>query len=209
MINEDIRHIIEAELRPDESLIWADSPASFPINFMGIYVLLFSIVWCSIVFGAIGVGAFGGFEGTSELPDSADEELTESDISAGGLIIGSLFGLAFVSIFVGAGLLNLLMGLKMTIGPAKQLYAITSERIIILDKFFSSRVASFRPDQLAQIERNGNDSIGSLTFGSAQSNFFSRNMYWKTPLNKFHKIQHPRDVENLIHQTFTDKGTPS
>ncbi|MEP3889827.1 MAG: hypothetical protein ABJN69_05120 [Hellea sp.] len=202
MINEDVRHIVEVELQPNEKLLWADKPAKFPISFMGIYVLLFSIVWCVIVFSLFGAALFGGFEGSAELPDTAAEEFKNAEVSASAAAIGGIMGLAFVSIFVGAGLFNLFWGLKMTIGPAKQLYAITTHRIVIFDRFLSSRVASIQPEQIGQFERSGNERIGSLSFGESGFNMFAMNAMWKTPLNKFQKISNPREVEALIRKTF-------
>lgn len=192
MINEEVRHIIEPELRPNERLIWVDRPASFPMNFTGVFLLTFSAFWCFIVL-SIGVFANGGEEVVPETGEASP----------------FLFWFVFVSLFLSLGLFQAFSGLKMVIGPSKQVYAITSERVIILDRFFSSRVASFRPDQLSQIEREGNDIKGDLTFWSTPSNLSYASGPWKTPLNKFHKIRHPRDVENLIHQTFSDKGTHS
>ena len=197
MIDEDVRDIVALELQPDEKLLWADKPARFPISVAGLYNLVFSIIWCVIVFSVFNGVIFGMYEFFFGSPDITPKEFHEVELSKSTV----LYVLAFVSIFVGIGFLNLFWGVKMTIGPSKQIYAVTTKRVIIFDRFLSRRIASIRTEQLGQSECLGTERIGTLSFGGGGFNLFTTPV-WKTPLDQFHKIKNPREVESLIHKTF-------
>ena len=99
----------------------------------------------------------------------------------------------------------ILWGLKMLIGPSKEIYAITNQRGIIISPFFRYRVASLSPENLKNSERKGPPDLGTLTFTNKGNGFMAMWMNpYQTELNAFQKIQHPKEVENLIHKTFED-----
>jgi len=194
MINPDVKLIVEAELRNGERLLWADKPSKFPISFMAIYIVGFSIVWTTIAVSFVGVGAFVSIVGSS-----AAETSTEA-ASAGGVgIIFSLVSLLFVCVGIGM----VVWGLKMLIGPSKEIYAVTNQRGIIISPFIKYRIVSLSAEALANSERKGRPERGTLSFHNNTNNWMALMMNpYQTELAAFRKINNPKQVEELIHKTF-------
>ena len=192
MINPDVRHIIEPELRSGEKLLWADKPAKFPLSFMMIYILGFSIVWTLFAIGFFGAVVFGSFF------DANVGETSNDAVEAGAIRIGfSIFSFLFVVIGVGM----IVQGLKMLISPSKEIYALTNQRGIIISPFFKYRIASLSPENLKNLERKGDPELGTLTFASKGNGMMGMKPY-QTELNAFLKIKNPKQVEDLIYITF-------
>lgn len=196
MINSDVRSNVDAELRSGEKLLWANKPHKFPFSFMALYITGFSFVWTAISISFVGIGAITSIFGAST-SDTATEV-------AGS----SAFGIAFSTIsllFVCIGIGMFLWGLKMLIGPSKEIYAITNQRGIIISPFFKYRVASLSPENLKNSERKGSPDLGTLTFTNKGSGMMGMWMNpYQTELNAFRKIKNPKKLEDLIHKTFEE-----
>ncbi len=201
MINSEIRGVVEGELRSGEKLLWADKPAKFPLSFMAIYITGFSIVWTLMAIGFVGVGLLTTIVG----PVVAE---TGSE-AAGGAAFGLLFvGMSLFFVCIGAGMI--LWGLKMLIGPSREIYALTNQRGIIISPFMRYRIASLSPESLRNSERKGNPELGTLTFTNKSTGWMAMWMNpYQTELSAFQKIENPKMVENLIHKTFFGKGLDS
>ena len=192
MINRDVRKAVETELRAGETLLWADKPAKMPLSFMALYMSGFSLVWTTMAVSFVGVGAVTAFmgEGSSETADTA----------AFGI---AFFAISLLFVFVVIGVCMFLWGLKLLIGPSKELYAITNQRGIVISPFLKYRVANLSPEILRNSERKGRPDLGTLTFMGKGNGFMGMWMNpYQTELNAFQKIQNPKQVEDLIYKTF-------
>lgn len=143
MINEEVRQIVQSELRPKEKLLWADKPAKRPISFIAIYITGFSIVWTTMAVSFVGAGAFASLFGAV-----AAESKSEA---AGTAVFGAVFSIVSL-LFVAIGITMVLWGLKMLIGPNREIYALTNQRGIIISPFFKYRIASLSPENLKNSE---------------------------------------------------------
>lgn len=197
MINSDVRNIVETELRAGENLLWADKPYKFPLSFTAIYIFGFSVVWTTIAVSFVGVGAI-----TSLLGGAGGETAIES---AGAAAFGVTFSIISL-IFVGVGIGMFLWGLKMLIGPSKELYAITNQRGIIISPFLKYRVATLSPEVLKNSERKGRPDLGTLTFNKGNGIMGMWMNPYQTELNAFQKIENPKRVEDLIYKTFGNQS---
>jgi hypothetical protein len=120
------------ELAPGEKLVWADRPNAAglarragPQFLMGIPFTAFALFW-----------TWGASSATSRAP-------------AGVGIFFPLWGLMFVAI----GLWMLSTPLRAAFRAGSTIYAITSERLLIIEGAKSHRVTSFTPADVQQIER--------------------------------------------------------
>jgi len=199
MINPDVRSKVEAELRNGEKLLWADKPSKFPLSFMAIYITGFSIVWTSMAISFVGVGVLTSLLGSTSTETSAEA------VGAGAFgIFFSLISLLFVCVGIGM----VLWGLKMLIGPSRELYAITNQRGYIISPFIRYRIASLSPEALANSERRGRPEMGTLTFKNQANGWMGMMMNpYQTELAAFQNINNPKKVEDLIHTTFFRKPT--
>ena len=196
MINEEVRHIIEPELRTKEKLLWADKPSKKPISFMALYITGFSIVWTTMAVGFVGVGTFASMFGAT----SADSKAEAAGTAAFGAVF-SIISLLFVAIGVGM----VFWGLKMLIGPSKDINAITNQRGVIISPFIKYRIASLSPENLKNSERKGGPNLGTLTFTNKGNGIMGMWMNpYHTELNAFQKIKNPKQVEDLIHKAFEE-----
>lgn len=199
MINPAVKSLIEGELRSGERLLWADKPSKLPISFMAVYITCFSLVWTFMAISFFGVGVF-----TSILGATASDTSTEA---VGSAAAGTLFS-AIALLFVCIGVAMILWGLKMLIGPSKEIYAVTNQRGLIISPFIRYRIASLSGDVLANSERKGRSEIGTLIFSNKSSGWMGTMMNPnQTELDAFHNIVNPKKVEDLIYKTFSGKPT--
>jgi hypothetical protein len=139
-----LRSLIEAELNPGEKITWVGVPIpgrlamrALPIVWFGIPWTAFALYWMARAYGFM-IPDFHG--GSGNFP---------------------LFGIPFV-----------LMGFWMLSSPyrgwraaRKTVYALTTERAIIIQGGSSKVVQSFRPDRLADLRRTQqDDGSGGLIF---------------------------------------------
>lgn len=132
--------VAQREMRSGERLIWADRPAPGRMALSGLALTAFGSV-------------FGGF---AAFWIAGAASMTPED--AGVFSFFPLFGVPF-----------LLVGLGMMLAPVwiwmaakKTVYAITSERLVIIR---GNRVQSFEPDEIEELERReGGDGSGDVIF---------------------------------------------
>jgi len=199
MINSDVKPTIEAELRSGERLLWADKPSKFPLSFIAIYITGFSLVWTSMAISFVGVGFFASIVG----PAAAETSAEATGVGAFGIML-SVISLLFVCVGIGM----ILWGLKMLVGPSREIYAITDQRGIIVSPFIKYRIVSLSSEALANSERKGRPEMGTLTFKSQTNGWMSLMMNpYQTELAAFQNINNPEKVEDLIHTTFFRRPT--
>ena len=192
MIDPDAKAAVSPELMPGERLLWAGKPQGRVWTFTGVWLVGFSLFWLAITLPMLFGVIFG-------MDDAADGE----EIAVAVRIIAALFILAFPA----AGVFALVNGIKHLLGPARERYAVTDRRGLVVSPFMGYRAASLSPDTLMNSERSGKPNRGSLSFGGRGGMFgtFYANP-WKPPLDTFRKIDDPARVQALIHQTFAPTG---
>ena len=151
-----------------------------------------------IAISFVGVGAITSIVGTSAAETSNE--------AAGAGAFGAMFSVVSL-LFVCIGLGMVLWGLKMLIGPSKEIYALTDQRGFIISPFIKYRIASLSPEVLANSERKGRPERGTLSFKNSSNNWMAMMMNpYQTELSSFQNINHPKKVEDLIHKTFFGKS---
>ena len=136
---------IRSELKPGESIVWAGQPDSVEYMKSSILGFLFFIPWTA--FSIFWIAGASGFE----IPD----------FSKGGFAYFPLFGLPFLLI----GIWGLSSPLREKLKAKNVIYAITTQRVIIIEGSRSTSYKSYYPDQLKNIERiQKNNSFGSIYF---------------------------------------------
>lgn len=198
MINEDVRHIVEAELQPGETLLWADKPHERPITSHGlfrggmhIFGLIFILIWTFLA-------------------------LIENNYANLALkLTFVLFGIAFF-------LFALAMRhqpLKHLFGPAKEVYGLTNKRGIIISPYWRKEVATIPAEKALDLSLSGNMEIGTIQFNQVRvKNRFGIagnprywdvfDLSWKSDLGSFHKVRNPLEIQRLINRTFLQGHTP-
>ena len=202
MINEEVRHIVEAELNPNEKLLWADKPAKRPYPWRGVYRAAFWCCWmlfvCYWLFGVITAAEF----------------------------ISTLLKIVFIFV----GVLFLVFGfalrktyLKGFLGAKYEIYGLTNQRAIVLSPLWKGQQFinwrgydhsrnSIAGDELdtINVDVSADSSIGTIIF----SGWWDKIRYsWyvfpnpETPkllsnLNGFRNINNPLLVADLLKDTF-------
>ena len=132
--------IAQREMRPGERLIWADRPAPGRMALAGLPVTLFGAV-------------FGGF---ALFWIAGAASMTPAD--SGVFAFFPLFGVPFL--LVGLGIM--LTPVWIWLGAKKTIYAISSDRLVIIK---GNRVQSFEPDEIDELERREtSDGRGDVIF---------------------------------------------
>lgn|GEM_PF-1451871 len=194
MINEKLRIRIAPELREGETLLWADKPNRLPFSLSSVFLLLFSLIWISVVFLII----FGVLTSI---------QVAENEVIPPGLVTElakPIVALAFYVpiFFLLLGVMMLLSALRLFISPLFQVYAITDQRGIIASNLFPRRIISITRHGFERIERTGNDDIGTLEIATRQNRRDLRTAMYQVQLDSFQKIKNPKAVEALIHERF-------
>jgi len=175
VINQDVRHIIEAELRSGEKLLWCDIPARMHKPLMPISYSIFIVFW---LVGLISMVSFGGF-------------LEAANTSA-------LF-IAIPLFMLCAGLLMLWFAIKAVFAPSKHIYGLTNSRAIIVENRGKGPVRSFGANELSNYSRKGGTDIGTLEFVGPSMVTVSLDLSSLSGRG-FYEIQDPKYVENLIYK---------
>ena len=132
--------IAQRQMRPGERLIWADRPAPGRMALAGLPVTLFGAV-------------FGGF---ALFWIAGAASMTPAD--SGVFAFFPLFGVPFL--LVGLGIM--LTPVWIWLGAKKTIYAISSDRLVIIK---GNRVQSFEPDEIDELERREtSDGRGDVIF---------------------------------------------
>lgn len=174
---DNLRSEVEMELRPDEKLLWVGQPSStryawraLPIFIFGIFFGGFAFFWEFMALVAVGV-------------DGKDPIAW----------VFPLFGLPFV--LVGTGMLT--SPLWMPIYARSIVYAITTERVVMISGYWRRKILSYNPDRLEQIERTQNaDGSGDLIF-DREVRYYKGRRSSTMPIGLF-AVPNVRDVENII-----------
>ena len=159
-LDDRSRQIVEEEVnRSGESLWWVGKPQPFGIfrAKFSIFQLIFGLFFFGVIyfmfnqfmtmFGPLPFGRSGGFGQFGNAPSFFPY-----------LFLGVL---AFIAL---SGLRTLLSPLWAAIGSLFTIYAITSNRAMIINRFPRMSVTSYYPQDFASIQRTGNDSVGNVTF---------------------------------------------
>lgn len=132
--------IAQREMRSGERLIWADRPAPGRLALAGLPVTVFG-------------GVFGAFA-LFWIVGAASMTPAESGVFA----FFPLFGLPFLLVGLGMALAPVWMWM----GAKKTVYAISSDRLVIIR---GNRIQSFEPDEIEELERRERaDGTGDVIF---------------------------------------------
>ena len=167
--------IAQREMRPGERLIWADRPAPRRLALAGIPIMLFGAV-------------FGGF---ALFWIAGAASMTPAD--SGAFAFFPLFGVPFL--LVGLGIM--LTPVWIWLGAKKTVYAISSDRLVIIK---GNRVQSFEADEIDELERRERaDGTGDVIFNRQLVRSHSRH-HGRTRERKigFFGIPEVRRVEDEI-----------
>jgi hypothetical protein len=171
------------ELAPGEKLVWADRPSAAglakrdgPKFLMGIPFTAFALFW-----------TWGASSATGHAP-------------MGIGIFFPLWGLMFIAI----GLWILSSPLRAAMKASLTVYAITSDRLLIIEGARSHRITSFTPADVQQIERTERgDGSGDVVFrkeNPTSSRGFSFNGNWTATRIGFFGVRDVRRVEASVRQ---------
>jgi len=176
--------IAEKELAPGEKVVWADRPRpgalarrEGPRFLMGLPFTLFALVWMA--------GAFSATQKASH--------------DAGPFVFFPLFGLIFVAV----GGFMLLSPLRAMAKARSTIYAITNERLLIIEGGRTRRVTSFTAGDIQQIERTERaDGSGDVVFRRelppTRRNSISFNGNWSATRIGFFGVSDVRRVEAAV-----------
>jgi hypothetical protein len=167
-----LRDLMDRELEPDENLHWVGQPGmTFFLGISAFAPCLFAIPWT-------GFAVFWMY----------------SAARTGAPLFFVLFGLPFV--LVGLAMLGSPLFTRRSL--KNTVYAITDRRaIIIVKSFFSTKVVSVGPDELAGLQRKERaNGTGDILFNG--SDFTSQQAPGTIPTNGFHSIPEVREVERLL-----------
>lgn len=193
MINEDIRHIIEPELREGEELLWVDKPSKLVFSAIEKSMIIFLVFWlvmvCLISLPGI-------------LTSNGSHKVTVNGVEK---YVSLTEYLAFLSIFplIGLGMLAIVFGYAYL--RTGHYYGITDKRAIIISKFLGKRVASLAPDKMSKIETSGTKELGSVSFFYKPTSRLN-SLMMPFELNTFSGIKNLHEVEGLL-LSLQNKGT--
>ena len=178
MADADIHARIAPYLKPGERVLWAGKPARAPLNGMG---LMFVVM--GGLFFLIGLGI------------TLASLVTLSPVA--------LFGMLFAA----AGGWNFYCGLRFTAAPARQLYALTDQRALIVETFLGTRVGTLSPAKLCAFATERKGDIGTVRF-EPETSVFAMGPRVSVPLNAFLNIDAVDRVEDLITRTHCARSAP-
>jgi len=144
-VDDEAQERLGRELRSDERLLWSGRPRPWYLMRAALPLALFAIPW--IAFSLFWMAGAAGFR----VPD----------LRAGRFALFPLFGLPFLII----GVLMLVSPLWARSQAKRTIYAVTSQRLLILVYGRSTSVRSFDPTVLGPIQRSDRpDGTGDLLF---------------------------------------------
>lgn len=184
LADPELRQVFEPALQKDETLLWAGRPKPGSIDSRYIFNTIFICFWLFMML-FIGGGFFiAGLGGDGEI--------------AIPFLIVPLFMLC-----LGVGfLIFILAGLT---APSRQLYAVTDKRVVIYGGRFHRSFHSRMKGQISDVNRSGSVELGTLKF--TRGNDFGMMVVFMTmnaPMDKFHNIERPVEVEALILENLFD-----
>lgn len=177
-VNEQ-QAVVQSELRDGERLLWADRPDPQRALKQAFVIWIFAIPWTAFAVFWIVMAA------------------TMSSGAPGPGSFFALFGLPF-----------LLIGFVMLASPwwaqakaKRTTYAITDQRVLIIETGKTRKVESYSADDLGNISRvERPDRSGDLTF--AQKSYRDSDNDRRSTDIKFVGVREVRQVENILRDTF-------
>lgn len=183
----ELEQVIRQELSDGEKLLWAGRPDPAQAARKYIAITVFGCVWTLFI---------------SVFLVITQKMLHQATGSGGGAGVDQMFRLVFT---LGPGLF-LLVGLGMIASPAwgyararRTIYAVTSQRLMIVTTGNTRSVVTFDERDLHQIHRTERaDGTGSIVF--ALESYRDSNGQTATRAHGFWGIPHVKHVEMLIRQ---------
>jgi len=178
-MSDDFSSSIARELKSGERPLWQGRPrGGIRLRGIDLFLIPFSLVWCSVVFVGAGVTLLGPKK------DSA--------------------GSPVLILFVVIGL-YLLFGRFLVDAMRRKntAYALTSRRAIIVVDFFGRKVQSINLQPIPEVSvTEKSDGSGTITFGAAQSLNWGRSNPWTggSSQSAFEMIEDVRRVSDLVNK---------
>lgn len=142
---------IRCELDPEESLLWCDVPDSRHHMTPTIPLVIFSLGWNAFMINFIYIWNRG----------TSDAEGPAGLFGMNG-ILANMFFIPFIAV----GLGSLFAPFWMWRSAKHTVYGITNRRVIIVSKLWKTKVRSFWPKDVSEIQRtNRSDGTGDLLIG--------------------------------------------
>ena len=196
MIADDVKHLFAKELRNNETLLWADKPRRIPRE----PVWLGALFIVPFVIFMIAPLAYAIFSGDRSIFDNYSFSINGERVDPETPT--STLWLAFIGISITVAIMVAFLAGYAYV-QLREVYAITNQRAIIYSRFPTSRVVTVNPSFVSQIERSGNDQIGTLKFFDSRPGIVQRFMeLYRVRLNAFSNISKPRDVEQILVEQF-------
>jgi|BioPla2DNA2_1021312.scaffolds.fasta_scaffold14930_3 hypothetical protein len=170
MLSYEEKELINGELNSGEKVLWADKPSLRSEFLKSFYIYLFAIPWIAI---------FIFFRGSF---------YERGRLSA-----------MFLIPFILAGIYMLFIPFIKRIELKKTVYLVTNQRLIIYIYGWKTKVKSFQPSQIRNVERHQKaDGFGNLIF--AKEVFYDSDGDRRTSKIGFMGIKDVKQVEDLIYK---------
>jgi len=190
VINEDVRHIVEAELVEGERLLWADKPSKFPIEWLDVFTLAFYLYFLGLTYVSL-----------ENFIEIAREILP---------VYGKYLPLLWVAYVCFLACRVVLRMLRRN----WSVYGVTNGRIFIKSNLLWSQVESL--DNVKDVNRTGDNTLATIVFFPiGYTSLFDRlsEVYRygrrRTWFPKFYNVPNVERLETLINEFFINpKPTP-
>ncbi|MEL6369847.1 MAG: hypothetical protein AAFR03_03910 [Pseudomonadota bacterium] len=187
---------IQDLLMDGEEVLWEGRPKRLPRKLLLGLAALLSISGIAFVWPvayALHTGDMSHFENASfEINGEQITADTDESVLRSGLWI-SVLVLAPYTVF----------GIGWVYMKSRELYAVTSERLIVVSRFPWRRLAFINPSLMPIVELSGGKEIGSLSFRGAEANLLDKLLaLYRIRLVEFTNIHRPGEIQNLIAKTF-------
>lgn len=182
-IDPEAQRAIQPFLQPDETLLWAEMPPGWRLGIRELPTLLFLLIWNAGVWTIISIMVpFNWLLGLFGYQAQANVSMP--------------FPFLPVAImFLVIGVLGLVASARNFLNGWLTYYALTGQRVIVVQKVPPGRVTSFWEQALSTMSRTGSRGRGTISFGDRYPGTIG--MWLGTP-SKLIGISNPASVEALI-----------
>ena len=202
-LEPDAKALLAEELRAGERVLWSSMPETKPRSFEAINMFGFGCFWTGlIILIFVPAGLLSLFAGSDATAGS-----TAGETATGPTSLLALVGI--VALFMTPGLIMLRTGWIAMTAPAREIYAITTQRGLLISPYARHVVKSIAPHQLlgaTRKDRKGKPS--TLSFEAGRSWLAMGGFPSTEPTLSFKNISNARKVEDLIYRTFGQGATP-